>query len=333
MRALVTGGTGFIGCHVVERLIAAGCETRVLLRHISRGRWLAQKGAELFVGDVTEPASLEAACAGVDVVFHLAAYVSEWGPWARFQTVTVNGTENMLRVARQAGARRFVHVSTATVYDDAVTRRQRIIREDAPCGECGDRAYGNYSKAKVYAEQAVWWFHREGKIQATVLRPAWVYGPRDFTILPRLVDYLKGPLACWIGRKDPVVDPIFVTDVAECIYLAAISDGAIGRAYNVAPMTEIRLREFLCVLCRALKIAAPRWSLPYSVAFAATALCEHWARMTAAQESPALTKAGLASLTVDQHFDPASAVRELGWQPRVAVDEGAAQTAAWYLSL
>jgi nucleoside-diphosphate-sugar epimerase len=333
MRALVTGGTGFVGSHVVERLLSEGHPTRVLLRCISKGQWLEEKGAELCQGDVTDLASLARATAGIDVVFHLAAMVSEWGAWPKFQAVTVAGTNNVLTAAVESGVPRFLHVSTATVYDDAFSRRQRIIAEDAPHGACGDRAYGNYSKAKVLAEQAVWRFHADGKIQATVVRPAWIYGPRDATILPQLIEHLKGPLACWIGRKDPVVDPIYVTDVARCASLAAASERAIGQAYNVAPHREIRLREFLGTLCRELGLPLPRWSLPYSMAFTATALCEAWARLTGTVDAPALTQAGLASFTVDQRFDPSKAMRELGWTPEVSLDEGAFQTAAWHASL
>jgi nucleoside-diphosphate-sugar epimerase len=329
MKTLVTGGTGFIGSHVVERLLAAGHDVRVLVRNVSKGNWLWRQGAEPWLGDVTDRRALPSAVAGVDCVFHLAAYVSEWGPWRSFREVTVNGTKNLLAAAAQLSVPRFLHVSTATVYDDSFARRQRVISEDAPLGSCGDRAYGNYSKAKVLAERAVWQAHEQGQISATVLRPAWVYGPRDGTILPRLLEHMRGPLACWIGQKDPVVDPIFVTDVAECIYLAAMSSQAKGQAYNIAPDVEIGLRAFLGALSRELEFPLPRWSLPYNLALAATVACESWALFIGAGEVPALTQAGLASFTVDQHFDPAKAIRDLDWQPHVSLEAGAAQTAAW----
>jgi nucleoside-diphosphate-sugar epimerase len=329
MKRLVTGGTGFIGSHLVERLLAAGHPTRVLVRDEAKGDWLARQGAELIVGDVTDLTSLMRATEGIDTVFHCAAYVTDWGPWGRFKAVTVDGTSNLLAAASKAGVARFLHVSTATVYDDRFCRRARIITEDAPHGERGDRAYGHYSKAKVLAEKLVWQSHREGKIAATVIRPTWVYGPRDFTILPRLIEHLKGPFACLIGRNDPVVDPIYVTDVAECAYLAATSDPAIGQAYNAAPPQEIRLREFLGALCGQLNMPPPRWSLPYSAAYLATKACETWAHLIGAKDAPSLTSAGLASFTVDQHFDPAKAIAELNWRPQVALEEGARQTAAW----
>lgn len=332
MKSLVTGGTGFIGSHLVERLLAAGHEVKVLVRDKCKGAWLKEKGAQLITGDIVNPASLAQATEGIDTIFHLAAHVTEWGPWQRFQDITVEGTGNLLTAASEADVSRFLHVSTATVYDDRFCRRARIIIEDAPHGARGDRAYGNYSKAKVLAERLVWRFHQERKIAATVVRPAWVYGPRDLTILPRLIEHLKGPLACWIGSADPVVDPIYVTDVAECVYLAATSEQGIGHAYNVAPPQEVRLREFLGALCRELDLPPPQWSLPYAAALVATEACEAWARIIGARHPPPLTTAGLASFTVDQHFDPAKAIARLNWQPQVLLDEGVKRTASWLMA-
>jgi nucleoside-diphosphate-sugar epimerase len=332
LKTLVTGGTGFIGSHLAERLLAEGHYVRLLVRDSQKGQWLQQRGAELAAGDISGRQSLRGACEKIDVVFHLAARVSEWGRWAEFQTVTVDGTANILSAAVEAGVPRFVHVSTAVVYDDRFARRARFIAEDAPLGDCGDRAYANYAKSKVHAEHLVWQFHEERRIAATVIRPAWVYGERDFTLLPRLIEHLRGPLACWIGRADPVVDPIHVTDVADCAYRAATSDAAIGQSYNVAPLDEIRLRTFVGALCAEIGISPPRWSLPYPIAAAATAACETWARLVRQTDAPPLTRAGLASLTVDQHFDASKAVRELGWRPRVSLENGVRRTAAWYLA-
>ena len=149
-------------------LKAIACE---FSRDVRKAEWLARQGAELHAGDVTDAASLQSAATGVDVVFHLAAFVSEWGPWDKFEAIIVAGTKNALAAAVTAGVRRFVHVSTATVYDDAFARRARVITEDAPLGTAGDRAYGNYSKAKVLAEQAVWQMHRQGQLEITVLAP------------------------------------------------------------------------------------------------------------------------------------------------------------------
>src|SRR6266511_1401416 len=208
MFALVTGSTGFLGSHLVERLRAAGHRVRALARNPNRARFLEGTGAEVVLGDVTVPASLAPAVEGVDVVFHTAALVTNWAPWPAFLATTVAGTENLLEAAARAAVARFVHVSTIRVYDDRYCRRHGVVREDAPHGKRGFRHFGHYSRAKVLAEAAVWrWASR---LPVSVVRPAWIYGPRDESILPPLVRFLRSPGARWPCRTDPCADPIYV---------------------------------------------------------------------------------------------------------------------------
>src|SRR5205823_5243768 len=140
-----------------------------------KARFLEGTGAELFHGDVTSPASLAAAVAGVDVVFHSAALVTNWAPWSAFHATTVQGTENVLQAAAHAAVQRFVHISTIRVYDDRYCRRHGVVTEEAPHGPCGFRAFGHYARAKVLAEAAVWRYR--DRLPVSVIRPAWIYGP------------------------------------------------------------------------------------------------------------------------------------------------------------
>lgn len=328
MPNLVTGATGFLGGHLIDRLLAAGQPVRALVRNPAKAAPLRQRSVEIVQGDVTEPASLAAAVAGCDTIYHLAAHVSDWGPWETFHKVTVQGTDNVLGAAARAGVKRVVLVSTALVYDDRFARKARVVDESAPLND-GDRDYGYYSKAKVQAEEVAWKYYREGKIAISVIRPTWIYGPLDYTILPRLLEHFEGPLACWVGRKDPSADPIFVTDVADAAILAATKDCAIGEAYNVSPDPEISLRQFLGALFRELEIKEPKFTVPLPAANAITFVCENWARLIGQKTAPEMTRAGIACINVDQHVNPAKAIRELGWQPRVSVEEGARRTAEW----
>ncbi len=328
MPVLVTGATGFLGGHLVERLVESGQSVRALVRK-QRSAWpWGAATVETAQGDVTQPASLATAAAGCDVIYHLAARVSDWGPWSDFEAVTVQGTENLLAAAVRAGCRRVVLVSTAVVYDDRHARRARRIPESAPLGT-GDRAYGHYARAKVLAEDCARSYHESGRVEVVILRPTWIYGPRDGTILPRLLEHYEGRFACWIGRRDPCVDPIYVTDVADAAVLAGTHSAAAGRAFNVSPDREIGLREFLGALFQELAIRPPRLTVPYSVAWGATWASETWSRLTRAREAPEMTWAGLACLTVDQHVDPSAIIRDLGWTPRVPLATGARQTADW----
>ena len=329
MFALVTGGGGFIGSHVVEQLRLAGHRVRALVRIPSKAAFVRSLGAELVRGDVTDPATLGAALAGVDTVFHLASRVTDWGDWRQFESVTVTGTRNMLDAAAQAGVRRFVEFSSVSVYDDRYSARNPTIAEDAPHGGRGDRKYGFYSRAKAQAEEAAFEAHATGKLPVTVLRPALVYGPRDSVTLPRLVEYLESYTALWIGRGNPVIDPIYASDVARCAMLAAESDVAIGQAYNVAPEELIGTRDFQRELCAQLGIAPPRWTVPKSVVSALTFVVENSAKALRWKEPPTMTKAGIALFSENRHHTPAKAWRDLGWRAEVSLTDGIRLTAEW----
>lgn len=330
MRALVTGAAGFIGSHVVERLTAAGHCVRGMVRTAAQEAAVRNLAAEAVRGDVTQPATLRAAADNMDTVIHVAARVTDWGDWHAFEAATVRGTHNTLRSAVEAGVRRFVLVSSVAVYDNRVGDRLHVVPEDTPHNGVGDRLLGNYSRAKVLAEETAWEFHGRGDLELTAVRPAWVYGPRDRTVLPRLVQYMNSPFSCWFGRKDPVVDPIYVTDVCDCIILAATLPQAAGNAYNVAPIEEIRLRHFLGRLCGTLGVRVPRWTINEQLILSLARCVETGARWIGMRDPPFLTVGAVATVTCDRHYDPSKAIRELGWKPEVSLEQGIDLTAQWF---
>jgi len=330
MRALVTGSAGFIGSHVVERLATAGHKVRGLVRSAAQEAIVRGLGGEPVRGDVTQLATLRNAADGMDAIIHVAARVTDWGEWPAFEAATVRGTRNTLQTAVDAGVHRFVLVSSVAVYDNGVGDRLHVVPEDTPHNGVGDRLLGHYSRAKVLAEEAAWDFHRRGELEATAVRPAWVYGPRDRTVLPRLVEYMNTPLSCWFGRRDPVVDPIYVTDVADCIILAATQPQAAGNAYNVAPVEEIRLRHFLGRLCGSLNVRVHRWTINDKLILAIARGVEGVARWIGTREPPFLTVGAVATVTCDRHYDPSKAIAELGWKPAVSLEQGIELTARWF---
>ena len=326
MLALVTGSTGFLGRHLVERLVAGGHRVRAFV-YGSNKNLTTRPGIELIPGDITSSASIVAAAVDVDVIFHTAALVTNWAPWSRFLATTVRGTENVLLAASQAHVKRVVHISTVRVYDDRFCRLHRTVTEEAPLGRKGFRHFGHYARAKVLAEKAVW--RVSGRLPVTVMRPAWIYGPGDEMILPAVLRFLLSPAARWPSRTDPCADPIYVTDVADCAIAAALAAAAVGQAYHVSPVSQISVREFLGGFCQALDIKAPDRAIPYLVAALAARFSEWWAFLTRKRSAPEFNRAGLAILTQDVRHSPAKAERELDWRPKVALSEGVLSTAAW----
>ncbi len=327
MRALVTGATGFLGSHLVQCLRAGGHAVRAMVRNPQKAHVLDGMDAELVPGDITAPSSLESAVQGVDVVFHAAALVSGWEPWSTYRATTVQGTENLFTAAAQASVKRFVHISTVRVYDDRHCSQHGVATEEAPHGIRGFRPFGQYAHAKVLAEAAVW--RHANRLPVTVIRPAWIYGPRDEVILPPLIRFLRDPLAFWPGSSDPCADPIYVTDVADCAIAAALHPGSVHQAYNAAPHQRIRVREFLGPLCDVLGIRMLNRSMPYFLANGFAHFWEWCWFLTRRRTVPPVTRAALAMLTADVRHDPGKAERELGWRSRVDLSVGIEQTARW----
>ena len=233
---LVTGATGLLGSHIVEQLRKRDMPVRVLVRRGADRSWLETQGVEFVEGDITEPASLERACAGVDAVYHSAAKVGDWGPWEEFQRVTIDGTRNMLAAAASAGVRRFVHISSISVYG--------YYTNDMTIDETFATAYGlyrwaYYSKSKVAAEELAWDAHRSGKIEVTIIRPAWIYGPRDRTTIARLYRMVRNGQAKILGRGDNRLNVVYAGNIAEAAIAAAASPKAVGEAFNISNDAEI----------------------------------------------------------------------------------------------
>ena len=238
----MTGAAGFIGSHVVERLAAAGHRVRGLVRTPTQEVAVRSLGAEPVHGDLTRPASLRAAADGTDTVIHAAARVTDWGEWPAFEAATVRGTVNTLRAAVAAGVRRFVLVSSVAVYDNRVGDRLHVVPEDTPQNGVGDRLLGHYLAVRCWPKK------RPGGITAAANWKSRRSGRRGCmgpaTNGPSAAGRVHEPAVLMLVRpKDPVIDPIYVTDVADCIILAATRPQAVGRAYNAAPREEIRLRH------------------------------------------------------------------------------------------
>ena len=141
---------------------------------------------------------------------------------------------------------------------------------------------------------------------------------------------MNTPMSCWFGRRDPVVDPIYVTDVADCIILAATQPQAVGNAYNVAPSKKFKLRHFLQRLCKTLGVRVPSWTINDQVILTMARGVEAIARWIGLRDPPFLTVGAVATVTCDRHYDPSKAIRELGWKPAVSLDQGIELTAEWF---
>lgn len=317
-----------VGSHLAEQLVARGDEVVALARQTSDTRFLQRLGVPMVRGDLSDQASLQRGMAGVDVVFHAAAKVTDWGPWSEFQRDTIDGTHRVLEAMRAAGVRRIVHISSAAVYGRQV-HRGGIWTENAPYATHFS-AWEYYSLAKIAAEKLVLDYHNRRNIDATLIRPSWIYGPRDHTSFPRLVQFLKGGLTFLIGSGDNDLPLVYAGNLAEACILAATNPVALGRVYNVSCDCRISQRQYLNAVAQALSLKPVTRSLPIPIAMTLANIIEIPARLIRKKDPPAWSRFGLYLVTCKGVFDSTRALKELGWQPRTGFEEGLAKTIAWY---
>jgi len=246
---LVTGGTGFIGPHVVHALRARETRVRALVRDPARATRLAAWGVELATGDVTDPASLRAACQGVDAVVHLVAIIR--GRPADFERVMADGTRNVVTAAQEAGVRRFVLAS-------ALGLGERT-KDAVP-----------YFAAKWEMERAV----RDSRLEHVIYRPSFVFG-RDGGVLPTFVRLARfAPVTPIIGPGTQRLQPIWVEDLAEYYALAVTEQAAANRTFELGGPDAVSWNEFWERLKRVLGVRRPSVHVPFGAMRAQATLTE-----------------------------------------------------------
>jgi nucleoside-diphosphate-sugar epimerase len=328
MKAAVTGSTGLVGSHLVEALLEQGHEVRALARKTSDLSHLKTTGADIVVGDVEDYESLKPLLQGIDIAFHAAAKVMPgWGKWEEFESCIVKGTENMLNASIEAGVSRFLYFSSEDVYGENLFGETPADESTPTEVECTPYTY--YCYAKLLADRMAREYHEQGEIPVTILRLCGVYGPRDRLLTDRFYGLVNAPIVIWPGKSNPRTTLAYVTDVVQCAIMAATSDKAIGEIYNVAPPEEQRWGDFADAFARALGKSNRRWSMPIRPVYAAAFLMELWGRLWRFKEPPFLTRADLRLFEKGIYLGGSKVRKELGWEPKVSLDEGTRRYAEW----
>ena len=317
---LVTGATGLLGSHLVEQLRLRGRPVRVLVRPGSDTEWLRTQDVAFVEGDLSDAAALQKACAGVNVVYHAAARVGDWGPWPDFVKVTIEGTRNLATAAAAAGVRRFLHISSISAYGHP--------DELAPLGRHLHK-WSYYSRAKVEAEKILWEMHAAGRIRLTVIRPSWLYGPRDRATIFRLARMLQEGKTRILGDGENRLNVVYAGNVAEGAILAADADHAVGQAYNCSNDGQMKQKQWLNLLAAELGAPPVTRHVPYRVAYGLAFVLECLFHLFRSRRPPMITRYAVWLMGRRCFFSAEKARKQLGWQSTVSYEEGVKQTVAW----
>lgn len=323
MQTLVTGANGFLGAALCRKLLKAGHRIRGMVRKTSDLSALAGVPIEKTIGSLDDPESLRQAVKDCDTVFHAAGAVSDYGSESYFRRVNVDGTRSILEAAVRARVRRFVYISSAAVHSFT---GERNMDEESP--QRPTRFH--YCRSKREAEKVVMQAHREGRIETVIVRPGDIYGPGDRVVLLKMASLLeKGYMALVSGGRS-LGAFTYVENLADGILLAGTVRQASGNAYIVTDGIELTWKAYFDRLTDALEVPRVRIFIPAPAAWCAAAILETLYRGFRIPGRPPVTRYLVAHLRGDFHFSIEKARRELGYAPRVGLDEAIRRTAVWY---
>lgn len=326
---LVTGATGFIGGHLAQRLVADGHQVRCLVRSSSDTSLLERLDVELSVGDLTSARSLAHATKGCRYVFHCGALVSDWATAQEIAGINERGTRKLLEASVAASVERFIHFSTTDVYGYP---GKAAVEET----HAATRFANWYAQTKLAAEAEVRRIEQLHALDAVILRPATVYGPRSTEVVGEIARALRRGNMLLVDRGRAVAGLCFVENLMDAAALALRHDAAPGHAFNVSDGLTVTWKQFTDDLAAGLGCPEVRWSMPYWLANGIGFSLEHGYRAlrktTRLKTAPLLSRQAVHVLAKDQDFSNRKARELLGWEPRVDYAAGLEATLTWLRS-
>jgi dihydroflavonol-4-reductase len=317
---LVTGATGFTGGHLALRLRRLGHPVRALVRPGSRTQHLDAAGIQLIEGDLRKKLDVKRAADGVARIYHIAAAFRTAGhPDSYYYDINVGGTQHVLEVARQNGIERIIHCSTIGVHGGV---QEIPSAEDSPFAPSDI-----YQETKLAGELAARAALDAG-LPGVIFRPAGIYGPGDLRFL-KLFKTVQNRTFRMFGTGETLWHPIYIDDLVDGILLCGERPEALGQTYILASDRYVTLNELVAGVARVLGVSPPRFRLPVWPLLTGAAACEAVCRPFGID--PPLHRRRAAFFVKNRAFSIENARRELGYQPKVPLEEGLRQTARWYI--
>ncbi len=326
---LVTGGTGFIGSHLVEELLAAGRQVRVLALknpfepiEVENLKIIKGKGAEVVYGDLRDRDNLCPAIEGVRTVFHLGAVSRPMAIRPHvYWDINSRGTKNILEASQAAGVEKFVHVSTVSVLGGSLDGHP--LKEDDY-----QQGLGSYAISKLTAEHLALEFYQRHNLPVVIVRPCLIYGPR---CLPRLVifKYVKKGLFPIFNGGRALMEFCYVKNLVEAILLAERNKEVLGEVFNITDGRSYPIGKILQTITEELGVRPPFLKPPVWAGKLAGLGMEAMSKVIGIHPPFSRTAADWMSKT-QSVYDCTKAKELLGYNPTISLNEGVRETIAWY---
>lgn len=320
-KILITGASGFLGGRIVEGLQDYPAQLVATGRNLERLKPLARFGAQLLPGDLSQREQVLEIAASCDLIIHCAALSAPWGAYRDFYEANVLATENLLEAAKANNVKRFILISTPSIYFNFKDRYQ--VKETDPLPH---PMVNHYASTKWQAEQAV----LNAGLPALALRPRAIIGRGDTVIMPRVLHAYRENRLRIIGKGGNVVNVTPVANVVHAVRCGMEAGAAaLGRAYNITSGEDVRLWDLILDMFQRLDLPLQPKHLPYPLALSAAWLMEQYARFVSGKE-PTLTRYSVGILAQSMTMDIALAQQYLGYTPIQTAQEGMAEFVQWW---
>lgn len=320
MKVLITGGGGFIGSHLVDSQLAQGYQVRTIDLQSDRLAHTANHpNLEIEIGDFTRDDLLRQLVEGIDVVYHLAsAHLDVSLSDNDYRRVNVEGTKQLLKAAREANVKRFVHCSSNGVLGEI---KELPANESSPCYPTNI-----YEQTKLEGEQTALQVARETELPVVVARPAWVYGPRCLRTR-KLFRTIKKGRFLMIGSGQTLRHPVYISDAIKGLELCAQTEEITAQIYFIAGEEPVTIASLVENISQVLEVKPPSLRLPialgklagYGLQFAFKPLGRR----------PPFSRRSVDFFLKDNAYDISKARRELGFQPQIDLRSGLIKTVQW----
>ena len=328
VKALVTGGGGFLGKAIVKLLLARGDQVRSFSRNTYPA--LAELGVDQHSGEISDAAAVLRAVEGCDIVFHVAAKAGVWGPYEEFYRANVLGTRNVIEACRQHGIRRLVYTSSPSVVFDGTDMEG--VDESVPYP---DHFEAFYPQTKASAEQLILQAN-DDRLATVALRPHLIWGPEDNHLVPRILERGARGALRRIGTRACLVDTIYIDNAAAAHLQAAdrleVGSMVAGKAYFLSQGQPLPIWEVVNRILEAGGLPPVSQTISPGLAYTAGAVLETIYRYLRLKGEPRMTRFVARELSTAHWFDLSAARRDFGYAPQVSFDEGIEKLRVWLKS-
>lgn len=318
MKALVTGGGGFLGGAIVRALLKRGDTVRA----IQRGHYpeLVALGVDAIQGDLCKADDIDAAASGCDIIYHVAAMAGVWGDYDKYYLANVVATKNVIDACKKHNINYLVYTSTPSVVFDGTS--EEGIDESTPYAET---FFNAYQETKAEAEQLVLISNSE-KLKTVALRPHLIWGPGDRHLAPRVINRAKAGRLRLVGNKENKVDSCYIDNAVDAHLLAGddLQKNArcAGKAYFISNDEPISMSDLINKILATVNLSPIKKRINESVAYYIGSIFERVYSLFKIEEEPLMTRFVAKQLSTAHWFDLTAAKRDLSFTPEISIDEG-----------